>query len=190
MFCSLVCVSLVCFCLCVGFGLWVGLRFVSLVLLESGLLRVKVFRKKKTTWNYPNSHYYWCEPLLILLSRIYLYTLVFICNHLWESLFYENLFESFLSVKISSYWMNIFIRENLFFNPSCLWKSFLIYAYLWESLLSSMFWQQFWYKFFEGAIFKCLHVPKCIFWGSNYLNFLINGYWLMWLLLDAFMTAD
>ena len=29
--------------------------------------------------------------------------------------------------------------------------------------------------FFEGALLKITYVLKCIFWGSNYLNFLIHG---------------
>ena len=155
---------------------------------------------------------------LNLLSRIYLYALICICNQPWEFLFYENLFESFLSVRISSYCVNLseslfyenlfesflsvkicsyyvnlfeyFFIVKIFLNPSCLWKSFLIYAHLWESLLLTMFWHQFWNAFFEGAILKCLHVLKCIFWASNYFNILIYGCWFGWLLLYAFMTAD
>ena len=132
---------------------------------------------------------------LNLLSKIYLYALICICNQPWEFLFYENLFESFLSVRISSYCVNLseslfyenlfesflsvkicsyyvnlfeyFFIVKIFLNPSCLWKSFLIYAYLWEPLLLSVpeinfeiyflreqFWSvfMFWNAFFEGAI--------------------------------------
>ena len=34
--------------------------------------------------------------------------------------------------------------------------------------------RQFCNTFFEGAILKCTHVLKCIFWDSNYFNFLIH----------------
>ena len=151
---------------------------------------------------------------LNLLSRIYLYALICICNQPWEFLFYENLFESFLSVRISSYCVNLseslflwesfwifFIRKNLFLLCESFWiffycenlfKPFLfvkIFSYLCSSVRTSFIkcaWNQFWNLFFEGAILKCLYVLKCIFWGSNYFTFFINGSWIVWLLLYVF----
>ena len=130
--CSFISVLIVYFCF------WVGVRFVS------WFLGLEVFRKKKNLKLplYPQFTLLLTCTILTPISRICLYTFIFICNHLWESSFYENLFESFLSGRISSYCVNLFkslFIVKIFLNPSCLWKFFLIYAHLWESLLLSMF---------------------------------------------------
>ena len=57
--------------------------------------------------------------------------------------------------------------------------------------------------FFKGVILMCTYIWKCIFWGSNFedhlcseMHFLrdnysgVNGCWLVWLLLYAFVVAD
>ena len=70
--------------------------------------------------------YYRCVPSSTYLSRIYLYALLFIYEHLWESLLFMRIFW------ISSYlWSSVRIfpfYENLI-------KSLLIFDHLWESLL-------------------------------------------------------
>ena len=92
-----------------------------------------------------------------------------------------NLFESLFIVKI-------------FLISSCLSK---IFSYLCSSVkISSMYWHQFWNTFFEGEILKCLHVLKCIFWGSNYSNFWMMAadqcnccFMLAWLLISVAATV-
>ena len=97
---------------------------------------------------------------------------------------------------------------KIFLSPSCLWRSVVLFMLLCENLFIKYI-QQFWNAFFEetilklhalkyifeeavlkphvlklifeGAILKP-HVLKLIFSGSHYFNFLIQGFWLMWLL--------
>ena len=129
-------------------------------------------------------------------------------SFLWESFWIlfirKNLFllcESFwISFLWESFWI-FFIRKNLFLLCESFWiffycenlfKPFLfvkIFSYLCSSVRTSFIncaWNQFWNLFFEGAILKCLYVLKCIFWGSNYFTFFINGSWIVWLLLYVF----
>ena len=52
-------------------------------------------KKNKQAWNCLDSlnlQYYWGVPLSTHLSRIYLYALIFICDHLWESLLFMKIF--------------------------------------------------------------------------------------------------
>ena len=65
---------------------------------------ISIFFKKRKINNFPpfrsfwSFHllYHWCVPPLTTLWIIYLYALIFLCDHLWESfLFYENIFKSF-----------------------------------------------------------------------------------------------
>ena len=109
------------------------------------------------SWNYPNTlnlHYYWLltpyEELLIIFENPFF----------WESfwIFCVNLFVSLLIVKI-------------FLNPSCLWKSFLIYAHLWESFLLSMFWHQFWNTLFREQFWSVFMFWKAFFEGAIILIF-------------------
>ena len=82
-------------------------------------------KKGKQAWNCLDNLillYYWRVPPSTSLLRIYLRTLIFICDHLWESLlfmkiffirenlffFIRTLFESFLSVRTSSFYENLF----------------------------------------------------------------------------------
>ena len=60
------------------------------------------------------------------LSRIYLYALIFICDHLWESLLFTRIF-----LNLSYLWESLFC-ENLF-------ESLLFYDHLWESIILSLF---------------------------------------------------
>ena len=55
----------------------------------------KIFSQKKLVWNCPDNLillYYWRVPLSTRLSRIYLYTFILICYHLWESLLFMEIF--------------------------------------------------------------------------------------------------
>ena len=89
-------------------------------------------KKGKQAWNCLDNLillYYWRVSPSTSLLRIYLRTLIFICDHLWESLlfmkiffirenlffFIRTLFESFLSVRISSFYENSFLLLLLFF---------------------------------------------------------------------------
>ena len=83
----------------------------------------------------------------------YLYTLVFIYDHLWESLLFMRIFLNLflfmiicenLSLLWESFWISSYLWSSvkIFF---FLWESFesvLICDYLWESLFFS--WESFW----------------------------------------------
>ena len=87
-----------------------------------------------------------------------------------------------LVVIISSYWC----LSVKIFSCSC---SFIFFFFFLVGGAGGGGEWQFWNAFFEETVLKCTHVLKCIFWRSNYFNFLIRGCWLAWLLLYAFMAA-
>ena len=83
-------------------------------------------KKKKQTWNWPdslNSLYCWCLPLSTRLWNLYLQALIYICNHLWEFLLF----------------MTVLFNESLFICDH-LWESllfmriFISLSYFWKSL--------------------------------------------------------
>ena len=85
----------------VAFFIFCSLNFILLV--GFGLIcvfvRAKSFRKKKLVWGCPNYLillYYWCVPLSTHLSRVCLYPLTFICDHLWWSLIFMRIFLTLL----------------------------------------------------------------------------------------------
>ena len=126
----------------------------------------KSFRKKKINkqaWNCLNSLislYYWRVLLLTYLSRIYLYALIFICDHLWESLLFS--WEIFLNPFYP--WESLLFMK-IFLNPFYPWefllfmKVFLNPFYPWESLLfMKIFWNPFYlweFLLFMKIFFIC-----------------------------------
>ena len=88
-FCSLIFVLLVCFCLRVF--LWAR--------------NFSVKKKKLIIVSTASITY---TTTLNRLSKIYVYTLIFICDHLW-TFFYENLFES-LNPFLRGLFLNLFCR--------------------------------------------------------------------------------
>ena len=62
--------------------------------------------------------------------------------------------------------------------------------------LREQFWRalMFWNVFFEGAILKSTYVLKCIFWGRDFLEFMVAalhfyGCWIVWLLIYIFCQS-
>ena len=128
---------------------------------------------------YPHFLYYWRLPPQSAAS--YLYALIFIYDHLWESfpfmrifsvyenlflfiiicwglfflweslLIYDHLWESFLFMRVSSY---LWSSVKIFLFYENLFVSLLIYNHLWESLL--MYDQLFHYLFFITLTHLCI----------------------------------
>ena len=104
-------------------------------------------KNNKQAWNCPdtlNSLYYWRVPLSTHLWRIYFYTLIFICNHLWESLLFMRIF-----LKYFLLWESLFIYDHLF--ESLLFMRILLnFSYLWKFLFSP---ESFWIFTCENLFF-------------------------------------
>ena len=114
---------------------------------------------------YSHLLYYWRVAPSTYLPRIYLYTLIFIYDHLWGLFF---LWESFLFMRIPSYLL--IICENFF----CLWKYLLIYDHLWESLL--IYDQLFYYLFFITLTHLCVLI-LIFFYHSKSILICMHSSW-------------
>ena len=88
-------------------------------------LNTQNFFVKKMALNCPDSLillYYWRAPLSTRLSRIYLYTLIFTCVDLWESLLFIRIFlsPSYLLSSVRIVWITDYVE----FFSFCVWLIF------------------------------------------------------------------
>ena len=124
--------------------------FISWFLLDLHFCALKIFSLKKTGWKLfwePQIQYYWrVPPLNPPIQNLFVRTYFYLQSSVGVSSFYENLFESFLSVRVS------FSCENLF-------ESLLLYNDLWESI--------FFLSFCENKQVYESHHLKQIFWHQK-----------------------